>query len=78
MNTAVLDTDRFLTLLRDETGLAVDADDLDTDFDELPGWDSVMLLKLLTAVEQATGGPAPMLEVLEARNLRAVHTAIVR
>ncbi|MBB1242647.1 acyl carrier protein [Streptomyces durbertensis] len=78
MSTTVLDTDRFLTLLRDETGLAVDAGDLDTPFDDLPGWDSVMLLKVLTAVEQATGSPAPMLEVLEARDLRGVHTAIVR
>ncbi|ARF73570.1 acyl carrier protein [Kitasatospora albolonga] len=78
MSTTTLDTEGFLTLLRDETGLAVGTGDLDTDFDDLADWDSVMLLKLLTAVEQATGRPAPMLEVLEARTLRAVHTAIAR
>ncbi len=71
-----LDTVRFTGLLREELGLAVTAADLDVPFDALPGWDSVMLLKLLGAAEQVTGRQAPMLAVLEARDLRAVHAAL--
>jgi acyl carrier protein len=76
MTVLTLDTDRFLALLRDETGLDVIAPDLDTGFDELPGWDSVMLLKVLAAAERATGRQAPMLAVLEATDLRGVHAAL--
>jgi acyl carrier protein len=71
-----LDAARFTALLRDELGLNLTGADLDTAFDDLPGWDSVMLLKLLGATEQLTGRPAPMLAVLEARDLRAVHAAL--
>ncbi|MEU6644638.1 acyl carrier protein [Saccharomonospora sp. NPDC046836] len=71
-----LDTTAFLVLLRDEVGLQVTESDLDTRFDDLPGWDSVLLLKLLSAVEQATGRQAPMLAMLEATDLRGVHAAI--
>jgi acyl carrier protein len=72
-----LDTARFTGLLRSELGLDVSAADLDTPFDDLAGWDSVMLLKLLGAAEAVTGRSAPMIEVLEAPDLRAVHAALV-
>jgi hypothetical protein len=75
---ARLDTARFTALLRDELGLDLTEADLDTALDDLPGWDSVMLLKLLGAAEQLTGRPAPMIEVLEAADLRAVHAALTR
>ncbi|MDB1089347.1 acyl carrier protein [Streptomyces sp. ACA25] len=71
-----LDTGRFLGLLRDELGLGYSESDLDTAFDDLPGWDSVLLLKLLGAAEQLTGRAAPMIDVLEAADLRAVHAAL--
>lgn len=73
-----LDSARFTSLLRDELGLAVTEDDLDTPFDRLPGWDSVMLLRLLGAAEPLTGRRAPMIEVLEAVDLRGVHAALNR
>lgn len=76
MTVLTLDVERFLVLLRDETGLEVSAADLDTPFDDLPGWDSVMLLKVLGAAERATGRKAPMLAVLEATDLRGVHAAL--
>lgn len=71
-----LDTDRFLEMVRTELRLEVTAADLDTPFDRLAGWDSVLLLKLLGAAEAVTGRPAPMIEVLEAPDLRTVHTAL--
>ena len=74
---AGLDLARFTELLHTELGLQLGAADLDTAFDDLPGWDSVLLLKLLGAAERLTGRAAPMLEVLEARDLRAVHTALI-
>jgi acyl carrier protein len=55
---------------REKIGLEI------TPFDDLPGWDSVMLLKVLGAVERATGRQAPMLAVLEATDLRGVHAAL--
>lgn len=76
MTVLTLDIDRFTVLLRDETGLEVTAAELDTPFDDLPGWDSVMLLKVLSAAERVTGRRAPMLAVLEATDLRGVHTAL--
>ncbi|PXY23748.1 acyl carrier protein [Prauserella sp. PE36] len=68
--------DAFLELVRDEVGLELAEPDLDTAFDDLEGWDSVMMLKLLGAVEQATGRPAPMMAFLEATSLRGVHAVI--
>jgi hypothetical protein len=69
-------TDRFLRLLREELALDVGEADLHVPFDALEGWDSVMLLKLLGAAEALTGRPAPMIAVLEAGDLRAVHAAL--
>ena len=69
-------TESFLELLRDEVGLELAESDLDTAFDALEGWDSVMMLKLLGAVEQATGQPAPMMAFLEATSLRGVHAVV--
>ena len=76
MTTAPIPTDRFTALLRTELDLPVGEEDLDTPFDDLAGWDSVMLLKLLGAAEALTGRPAPMLAVLEAPDLRAVQSAL--
>ncbi|MFE7200185.1 phosphopantetheine-binding protein [Pseudonocardia alni] len=75
---SALDTDRFVSLLRDELGLDLSAADLDTPFDALAGWDSVLLLRLLGVAEPLTGRRAPMIEVLEANDLRGVHAALSR
>ncbi|BBG01411.1 MULTISPECIES: acyl carrier protein [Pseudonocardia] len=75
---ARLDVPRFTALLRDELGLDLTDRDLDTPFDRLAGWDSVMLLRLLGAAEPLTGRRAPMIEVLEATDLRGVHLALIR
>lgn len=66
----------FLEILRDEVGLELVESDLDTAFDVLEGWDSVMMLKLLGAIEQATGRPAPMMALLEATSLRGVYAVV--
>jgi acyl carrier protein len=65
--------DDFMTLVRTETGLLVGAADADRQFDELPGWDSVHLLQLLTMLEQTTGRQLSLPEVLAAPTLGQVY-----
>ncbi|GAA1462546.1 phosphopantetheine-binding protein [Nocardiopsis exhalans] len=70
-------SDDFLTLIRDDLGLNVTGDDLDRSFDEIPGWDSVLLLTLLTSLEGSTGRPVSLPDVLEAPHLRRVYELAV-
>ncbi|MGP4008116.1 phosphopantetheine-binding protein [Streptomyces sp. 4N124] len=73
----------FARLVRDETGLplgttpAEETALLDADFDELPEWDSMYLLKLVTALEHTLGRPVPVGRLLEARSLRQIHELVI-
>jgi acyl carrier protein len=69
--------DDFVSLIRDELGLEVTAADIDKGFDELPGWDSVYLLWLLTALERETCRQVSMPDVLEAGNLAQLYALAV-
>ncbi|MEW9533755.1 hypothetical protein [Microbispora sp. NPDC049125] len=66
----------FLDLVRLEVGLSFSPDDLVRDFDELPGWDSVYLLKLISALEGESGRRLPVAEVMEARRLATIHELV--
>lgn len=66
----------LIDLVRDEVGLPVTADDATRDFDQLTGWDSVYLLHLAMVLERETGRPVSLPDLLEARNLNAVYTAV--
>ncbi|ADG99440.1 conserved hypothetical protein [Segniliparus rotundus DSM 44985] len=66
----------FHELVVDETSLAIAVDDLKTPLDELPGWDSVYMLKLITAIEQRTGKPVSVSALLDARSLDDVRQAV--
>lgn len=61
--------DDFLEIVSKECGLYFTRDDLQTDFDRLARWDSFHLLKLLSALEAATGRTLPATRFLEARSL---------
>jgi acyl carrier protein len=76
-STAVLSLDDFILLVRDEIGLDIEPGQVAVDFDELPDWDSLYLLKLVTALELATGRKVPVGKVLEARSLGAIHDVVV-
>ncbi|MER5548727.1 acyl carrier protein [Streptomyces sp. NPDC001118] len=67
----------FVTTVRDELGLPLADEQVAADFDDLPEWDSLHLLKLVTAVEQATGHPVPVGRVLEARSLKEIYDLAV-
>lgn len=69
--------DDFLELVRDQIGLPVTAEDAARGLDEIPGWDSVHLLWLLTALEQRTGHAVSMPDVLEASSLEQIYLAAV-
>ncbi|MET7479257.1 acyl carrier protein [Streptomyces sp. NPDC005648] len=67
----------FVTTVRDELGLPLADDQVGADYDELPEWDSLHLLKLVTAVEHAIGTPVPVGRVLEARSLQEFYDLAV-
>ncbi len=69
--------DEFMALIRDELGLPVSTDDVGRGFDELPGWDSVYLLRLLTVLERETGRALSMPDVLDATSLGSVYELVV-
>ncbi len=66
-------TEEFVQLVNDDIGIPVDASELEADFDALPGWDSLHLLKLVTALEKSTGRKVPVGRLLEARSLGQIH-----
>jgi acyl carrier protein len=66
-------TASFIALINDELGMSLTADDLDRDLHDLPGWDSVHLLWLVTVIEQETGRRISVVDLLEAPNLAFVY-----
>jgi len=69
--------DEFVTLIRDQFGLPVTVEDVGLGLDELPGWDSVHLLALLTLLEHETGRAISMPDVLQAPSLRKIYDLAV-
>ncbi|CAO5154746.1 Acyl carrier protein [Frankia sp. AiPs1] len=70
------DLDDFLSLIRDELGIEVGSEDSERSLDEIPGWDSVHLLWLLSIVEQRTGRSVSLPDVLEASTLGSIYSAV--
>ncbi|MFC0440031.1 acyl carrier protein [Kutzneria buriramensis] len=68
--------DEFTALIHDEIGLAVATDELDRELDQVTGWDSVHLLTLLTALEQATGRSISLPDVLSAPSLGRIYAVV--
>ncbi|MGA5703192.1 phosphopantetheine-binding protein [Peterkaempfera bronchialis] len=69
------DTDglrKLITVAGDELGLDITPQDATLDFDQLPGWDSLHLLTLLTALERVTGRRLSLPDLLEARTIAEV------
>jgi acyl carrier protein len=77
VTTPLATDEEFVDLLRDATGLELEVTALDADFDTLPAWDSLHLLKVVSALERATGARVPVGRVLEARSLREIRRVAV-
>ena len=69
--------DDFITLLRDELGIAVGEEDVHRDLDEVDGWDSVHLLVVLSSLERVTGRRLSLPDALEARTLDKLYAVTV-
>ncbi|MGW9213484.1 acyl carrier protein [Embleya sp. NPDC055664] len=65
--------DDFVLVLRDSLGLPVTAEVVREDFDQVPGWDSVHLLALVTVLERETGRQVSLPDALEARTLKDIY-----
>jgi acyl carrier protein len=65
--------DDFMTLVRDELGLPVTAEDAGRDLDQVAGWDSMYLLSLLAALERRTGRSLSLPELLDASSLADIY-----
>ncbi|WP_236792301.1 acyl carrier protein [Amycolatopsis sp. GM8] len=68
----------FATLISDEMGLDIVEDDLALSFDELPGWDSVHLLSMLTLLEKHVTKSLSLPDFLEARSLGSIYELVTR
>lgn len=69
--------DDFLVLLQDDLGLPVTRTDVGAGLDQVPGWDSVHLLSLLTVLERTTGRSLPLADALEAECLEDIYRLAV-
>ncbi|MBV6701507.1 acyl carrier protein [Kitasatospora aureofaciens] len=68
----------FLRMVGEELDLTVGDGDADRDLADLPGWDSMNLLRLVTLLEADSGRRLPVRAVLEARSLAEIHSVLER
>ncbi|MEU7068822.1 MULTISPECIES: phosphopantetheine-binding protein [Streptomyces] len=66
----------FIHLVRDELDLPLGVDDLSADFDHVVSWDSMHMLRLVTAVERETGTRVPVGRLLADRSLAAIYERV--
>ncbi|MFV2176862.1 acyl carrier protein [Actinomadura sp. LOL_016] len=69
--------DDFVALVRDHLGLPVTAKDAERTLDQIPGWDSMYLLWLLTTIERETGRSVPLPDLLQASSLHEMYLLVV-
>lgn len=69
--------DDFVALVRDELGLPVTAENVGHGWDELPDWDSVHLISLLSALERETHRPISLPAMMEAASLQEIYALAV-
>lgn len=63
----------LIALVNEELGLALRPADAGAPLKALPGWDSLLLLRLIAVLESATGRPLPVAEVIGADSLAEIH-----
>ncbi|MFE0514805.1 acyl carrier protein [Streptomyces sp. NPDC058964] len=68
----------FLALLRDELSLDTTVEEARRSLVDLPRWDSLYLLRLVTLVEEETGRRLSLSPVLQARTLAEIHAVVVQ
>ncbi|WP_392534422.1 acyl carrier protein [Nostoc sp. C117] len=63
-------------LIQDVLELPIAEQDINTPFDQLGGWDSLGLLRLITSIEIRTGKKVSVLSMLQARNIQDIYESI--
>ncbi|EOM77247.1 acyl carrier protein [Rhodococcus rhodnii] len=71
-----MNAEEFHELVVDEIGLDIAVADLTVPLDDVPDWDSVYLLKLVTAIEERTGASVVVSALLDARTLDDIRQAV--
>jgi acyl carrier protein len=69
--------DHFIDLVGEQTGLPVTIADAERPLDQVPGWDSLHLVSLLSIMERRTGRPVSLPAVLEAGTLAEIYRLAV-
>ncbi|MCZ4097892.1 acyl carrier protein [Streptomyces sp. So13.3] len=67
----------MITLLNQELGLFLRPEDAGSPLDALPGWDSLLLFRLVAVLEEEAGRPLPVAEVVTAGTLAEIHALAV-
>ncbi|MET9960283.1 phosphopantetheine-binding protein [Streptomyces sp. NPDC006326] len=68
--------DDFHRLLHDEFNLDLRAHGPGIRLADLPQWDSVLLLQLITLIEEQTGRRLPVRPILEAATIEDIHALV--
>ncbi|MFJ6721850.1 acyl carrier protein [Streptomyces sp. NPDC091259] len=63
-------------MLHDEFSLDLRAQGPGTRLADLPQWDSVLLLQLITLIEEQTGRRLPVRPILEAGTIEDIHALV--
>ncbi len=68
--------DDFIRIIRDELALPLVGGDLESDLDQVVSWDSMHVLRLVSALEKETGRRIPIGRLLEERSLRGMYERV--
>jgi hypothetical protein len=74
--TGLADVAGLVALLNEELDLELTPDQADLPLDALPGWDSMLLLRVLLALEAAAAHPQSLADLLTAGTLRELHQVV--
>ncbi|MEV4517233.1 acyl carrier protein [Dactylosporangium sp. NPDC049525] len=71
----ITETD-FIRIVRDELALPLAKKDLEGDLDGVVSWDSLHMLRLISAVERETGKRVLIGSLLTERSLRGIYSKV--
>jgi acyl carrier protein len=71
-----MDRSEFIGIVRDELDLPLQSQDLESDFDQIVSWDSMHLLRLITALEAETGTRLKIGQLMADRSLSAIYQRV--
>ncbi|WP_378738212.1 phosphopantetheine-binding protein [Nocardia brasiliensis] len=67
----------FIRIVRDELALPLADKDLDEDLDQVVNWSSMLMVRLVVALEQETGQKVQISDLLTERTLQGIYARAV-